>query len=57
LRTLDPVWLAALNHLVTAIVLAPFAARHAHVPQGIQWLLLACVHPYWARDPLCRTGE
>jgi drug/metabolite transporter (DMT)-like permease len=42
LRTLDPVWMAALNHLVTAIVLAPFAVSHAALPHGIQWLLLAC---------------
>jgi drug/metabolite transporter (DMT)-like permease len=31
----------ALNHLVTAIVLAPIALRGPHFPNGIQWLLLA----------------
>jgi drug/metabolite transporter (DMT)-like permease len=41
LRSLDPVWLAALNHLVTAIALAPFAVSHAQLPSGIQWLFLA----------------
>jgi drug/metabolite transporter (DMT)-like permease len=42
LRDLDPVWMAALNHLVTAIALAPFAIQHPQFPHGIQWLLLAC---------------
>ena len=37
----DPVWLAALNHLVTLIVLAPLAFADSHFPSGIQWLLLA----------------
>jgi drug/metabolite transporter (DMT)-like permease len=41
LREYDPVWLAALNHLVTAIVLAPFAISFAQLPEGIQWPLLA----------------
>jgi drug/metabolite transporter (DMT)-like permease len=41
LRDLDPIWLAALNHLVTAIVLAPFAYQSSFFPAGIQWLLLA----------------
>lgn len=41
LRALDAVWLAALNHLVTAIVLAPWAASGGYVPSGVQWLLLA----------------
>jgi drug/metabolite transporter, DME family len=41
LRDYDPVWLAALNHLVTLIVLAPFAVGGAYIPSGIQWLLLA----------------
>lgn len=41
LRTHDPVWLAALNHTVTAALLAPFAfAEGAPFPAGIQWLLL-----------------
>ena len=41
LREFDPVWLAALNHLVTLIVLAPFAYEGSHFPAGIQWLFLA----------------
>jgi drug/metabolite transporter (DMT)-like permease len=41
LRDLDPVWLAAMNHLVTAVALAPFAFTSGYFPSGIQWLLLA----------------
>ena len=41
LRDFDPVWLAALNHLVTLIVLAPLAVGSAYLPSGIQWLFLA----------------
>jgi drug/metabolite transporter (DMT)-like permease len=41
LRNLDPVWLAALNHLVTAVVLAPFAFAGSYFPSGVQWLYLA----------------
>ena len=41
LRDLDAVWLAALNHLVTAAILAPFAIGGTHFPSGTQWLLLA----------------
>jgi drug/metabolite transporter, DME family len=41
LRDLDPIWLAALNHLVTALALAPFAYQSSIFPAGIQWLLLA----------------
>jgi drug/metabolite transporter, DME family len=41
LRDLDPIWLAAVNHLVTAIALLPFAFAGSHFPSGIQWLLLA----------------
>lgn len=41
LREFDSVWLAALNHAVTAVVLAPFVITGAHFPSGIQWLLLA----------------
>lgn len=41
LRDYDPVWLAALNHLVTLIVLAPLAIGGEYVPGGMQWLLLA----------------
>lgn len=41
LRSLDAVWLAAMNHLVTALVLAPLALSDSHFPSGIQWLFLA----------------
>ena len=48
MRSHDSAWLAALNHLVTAIVLAPLALGSwwgspsaAPWPAGIQWLLLA----------------
>jgi drug/metabolite transporter (DMT)-like permease len=41
LRGHDAVWLAAVNHLVTAIALAPFAFATARMPSGIQWLFLA----------------
>lgn len=41
LREFDSAWLAALNHLVTAILLAPFAFGGSHFPSGMQWLLLA----------------
>jgi drug/metabolite transporter (DMT)-like permease len=41
LRDMDPIWLAALNHLVTALVLAPFAYQSSLLPAGMQWLLLA----------------
>jgi drug/metabolite transporter, DME family len=41
LRVLDAVWLAALNHLVTVVVLAPLAFAGPHFPSRIQWLLLA----------------
>ena len=40
LRAHDSAWLAALNHLVTAVVLAPFALQSAYFPSGIQWPLL-----------------
>jgi DME family drug/metabolite transporter len=40
LRDYDAVWLAALNHLVTLIVLAPLAVGQ-YTPTGIQWLFLA----------------
>jgi drug/metabolite transporter (DMT)-like permease len=43
LRGQDAVWLAALNHLVTAIALAPFAIAHARMPSGIQWSFLAAL--------------
>lgn len=41
LRDFDPVWLAAMNHLVTALALAPGALASGYFPSGIQWLLLA----------------
>jgi drug/metabolite transporter, DME family len=41
LRGFDPVWLAALNHLVTAIFLAPFAIAITPIPSGVQWVFLA----------------
>jgi drug/metabolite transporter, DME family len=41
LRGFNPVWLAALNHLVTAIALAPFAIAAGHFPSGAQWIFLA----------------
>jgi drug/metabolite transporter (DMT)-like permease len=42
LRGLDAVWLAAVNHLVTACVLLPMAlAADAPFPTGMQWLFLA----------------
>jgi drug/metabolite transporter (DMT)-like permease len=41
LRAYDSTWLAAVNHLVTAVVLAPLALQGSHFPSGIQWTLLA----------------
>jgi drug/metabolite transporter (DMT)-like permease len=41
LRAFDPVWLAALNHAVTAILLIPFALVDSPLPNGMQWLFLA----------------
>jgi DME family drug/metabolite transporter len=41
LRGFDPVWLAALNHLVTASALAPFALADSQYPSGMQWVFLA----------------
>jgi drug/metabolite transporter (DMT)-like permease len=41
MRHMESAWLIALNHLVTAIVLAPVAFGGSHFPSGIQWLLLA----------------
>ena len=41
LRGFDPVWLAALNHLVTAIVMLPFALTEWRWPSGMQWVFLA----------------
>jgi drug/metabolite transporter, DME family len=41
LRDYDSVWLAALNHLVTVLALAPLAFADSRLPSGNQWLLLA----------------
>jgi drug/metabolite transporter (DMT)-like permease len=42
LRTFNSVWLAAVNHLVTAVVLLPIVfTRDAPFPTGMQWLFLA----------------
>src|SRR4051794_24295970 len=41
LRSMDSAWLAALNHTVTAVTLAPFAFAGTHFPSGSQWFLLA----------------
>jgi drug/metabolite transporter (DMT)-like permease len=41
LRDFEPVWLAAMNHLVTALALAPGATKSGYFPSGYQWLLLA----------------
>ncbi len=38
---MESAWLVALNHLVTALVLAPIAIGATHFPSGTQWLLLA----------------
>jgi drug/metabolite transporter (DMT)-like permease len=41
LRGCDAVWLILLNHLVTALVFAPFALTNEIVPNGNQWWFLA----------------
>lgn len=41
MRHMESAWLVAMNHLVTAVVLAPLAFSGSHFPSGIQWLLLA----------------
>jgi drug/metabolite transporter (DMT)-like permease len=41
LRDFDSVWLAALNHTVTVVALAPFAIGAHEWPSGIQWPLFA----------------
>ena len=45
MRAMEATWLVALNHVVTALTLAPYAAlsyqRGEHWPAGMQWLLLA----------------
>ena len=41
LRGLNAVWLATVNHFVTAFVLLPVAFAEAPFPSGMQWLFLA----------------
>jgi len=41
LRSMESAWLVALNHLVTALVLAPIALGGPRFPSGLQWPLLA----------------
>lgn len=41
LRTFNPAWLAGLNHLTTATLLAPLALAGGPWPSERQWLLLA----------------
>jgi DME family drug/metabolite transporter len=41
LRGMDPVWLAALNHGITAAVLLPWVIAWGAPPSGAQWLQLA----------------
>lgn len=41
LRDEDASWLIALNHIATAVVLAPWAIGEQAWPEGRQWLLLA----------------
>jgi len=48
LRAMESAWLVALNHLVTAVVLSPWAlgglwgaSAAAPLPQGVQWAMLA----------------
>jgi drug/metabolite transporter (DMT)-like permease len=41
MRDLDPAWLMALNHLVTAILLAPCGLTAQVWPTGSQWVWLA----------------
>ena len=41
LRGEDAVWLIALNHTVTALVLGPYVVSHDIWPEGEQWLYLA----------------
>lgn len=46
LRHMDAAWLAAVNHLTTAVCLAPYAywygiSNGAYWPQGVQWIYLA----------------
>ncbi len=40
LRDENPIWLIAVNHMVTAVVLAPIAVGEHAWPEGRQWILL-----------------
>ena len=42
LRDFESAWLIALNHLVTAGLLAPYAIYQGVWPSGSQWIYLAC---------------
>ena len=42
LRDQEAIWLIALNHLVAAILLSPYAFNDTYWPEGWQWLYLAC---------------
>ncbi|HTN74387.1 MAG TPA: EamA family transporter, partial [Pirellulaceae bacterium] len=41
LRTMDAFWMIALNHIVTAVCLAPYAVVATQWPAGEQWVYLA----------------
>jgi len=41
LRGFNAVWMAALNHLATVAMLAPFAFADGGLPSGMQWMFLA----------------
>jgi drug/metabolite transporter (DMT)-like permease len=41
LREMESAWIIAINHLATAIVVAPFAFGGSYFPTGVQWPLLA----------------
>jgi DME family drug/metabolite transporter len=41
LRDQEAAWLIALNHLVAALILSPYALHDTHWPAGAQWFYLA----------------
>jgi drug/metabolite transporter, DME family len=44
LRDCEPAWLAALNHIVTALLMLPIVVwSGASLPSGWMWLVLACL--------------
>ena len=53
LRDFDSVWLAALNHTVTVVALAPFAIGAHEWPSGIQWPLFAAFGILQMGLPVC----